>query len=1573
MPNGNIPPFNEIARNFDPMMPQAAFNQIRDKYFQDVVAPRLEFKYRATAYEEFKKLTERPKMLTGSERMLMRAGLVATSGAKELVAPFKDFVPQARKAFEKFKADEEAMVKVAEREGIGTTGLRVIGTLTGATLPIVASFAGAAPVAQALVARTTLQGRNFELANRMLRGGLAFSAYEAAREEHGNKMVAGIKGFGIGATFEAGAFTLVRFLKSRGIGNAEQVARDALGGKGVPPEADSLIAEKITTDAQTIKQELRVEFIQETPNKRGARAVVMNEIGTRVNVPIESFKESEAVEQVQAIINKGGVRSIGIEYNPDHFSQMQEFLRGAGGLLDGKYQKPVLVKVQPGMAERVAAKSTREGIPAEAISEDTVRMELLRVDGQVPPTPTQAAEIPREPTIIGGPSEEEIGRVLRAYRTPSGGTMNPAAESFARSMVKKVWDPNVNPASKTTAVRMLQRQFPDLLPPGLNPKSHGIVKSPVEAAAEKSTRKPVEEMISELKTFSEKARVIGEKVSSREITPDEGRELLRKARPEFTQAEPLSESRVMEILKEAGVNPADADIDYLKSIGEAEIRRALDVVQSGRVAGATPGPASVFQDKMPRGEKTQFGADIAGRKPIRESLEEGGIGRLVENIIREEGPEKLTIRPHRAGLILPSDVIADQIAPGEKIFGLTFQDIRPTLKKLGIELPPGTNEKALPLIMMSRPIEKPHLYHELLHSNMFGSGVEAQMVIPEGSRETVMHIVSGLKRTGAYRNMSFKNVLNEAFIFPAQAIRSGDERLLQTVIDLDIDKAHIFRLVNGTAQNILDHTFTKIDSITGRHLQRQMRDLVRRTSENVSYELDGVVGHAAYYDPARSKWIVQGSQGEHVFNDVNGAYDFLYALDRQDMIPSWTFGAEIRGVRGPFLPPGSHDPTGKRPLPDLPPDKKTFGMTSISGWFRPTLPWVATVHRKVNAVFGRKATYLPLFERVKAVDDAVFKFDQVVLGEGGRVPKFMEHFGPIPKKKMNDYFEWMTHPSNERQGLQEALKLTDKDVSQLAGIENFIKEIDADTGIGIMWYLRQNFPKLRAFNFISDHVWGTHIDPKTTNFWERAVRIEGTLDPKDTNLARLVNFGMTAGYKKKMFEEPLAELAKLVDLQGKDGRYILGPVRMPLKNYVNYVSGLPDFTQSALRAAGSAFESTLEKAIQNANKHLPTGSKLPVGYKLPKALMNKMLVLSYAAGLGLRPAVVARDSFWVFLSTLPILGPVRFGRALSRGLSSKGWKAAQDAGALLHKSNIGGNYGDILQEIPVGEGGMFDRAVRLSQTLLGPARWGNNFARTITWNGEYHDAISAIRRYRTGEISAGELIHRKNTSLWYNDPPVISNLVERAGDKSVPVEYVAREFAQQLVDITQWPYRRGTQPALLRTGVGRIFGQYGTWPMNFLDMINRHTRKMADSNFRPAAIESLAWWGALNYAGASAMNAIGADQDHWFGISPAGYGGGPHLEFVMALMQAPEETPRGLEARRTIAEYYLDFIPASVEIRGILRALEKDEDFWSKGILPGPGLIRALGFRPINEMEKDKDFVEWLQEEAGFGPGGRRY
>ncbi|KKN34352.1 hypothetical protein LCGC14_0794430, partial [marine sediment metagenome] len=78
MPNGTIPPFNEIARSFDPMMPQAAYEQIRDKYFQDVVAKHFEPGARTTAFEEFKKLTERPKMLSPAERVLTTAGLVAT-------------------------------------------------------------------------------------------------------------------------------------------------------------------------------------------------------------------------------------------------------------------------------------------------------------------------------------------------------------------------------------------------------------------------------------------------------------------------------------------------------------------------------------------------------------------------------------------------------------------------------------------------------------------------------------------------------------------------------------------------------------------------------------------------------------------------------------------------------------------------------------------------------------------------------------------------------------------------------------------------------------------------------------------------------------------------------------------------------------------------------------------------------------------------------------------------------------------------------------------------------------------------------------------------------------------------------------------------------------------------------------------------------------------------------------------------------------------------------------------------------------------------------------------------------
>lgn len=58
MPNGtSVKPWNEIAAQFDPLMPMEQYNGLRLKYFADFVAPRVpQGKSVEATYAEFKKL-----------------------------------------------------------------------------------------------------------------------------------------------------------------------------------------------------------------------------------------------------------------------------------------------------------------------------------------------------------------------------------------------------------------------------------------------------------------------------------------------------------------------------------------------------------------------------------------------------------------------------------------------------------------------------------------------------------------------------------------------------------------------------------------------------------------------------------------------------------------------------------------------------------------------------------------------------------------------------------------------------------------------------------------------------------------------------------------------------------------------------------------------------------------------------------------------------------------------------------------------------------------------------------------------------------------------------------------------------------------------------------------------------------------------------------------------------------------------------------------------------------------------------------------------------------------------------
>lgn len=54
------PTWADLAHHLDPEIPDREYNDLRRRYFSSFVAPRIDFKFRTTAFEEFKKLTNKP-------------------------------------------------------------------------------------------------------------------------------------------------------------------------------------------------------------------------------------------------------------------------------------------------------------------------------------------------------------------------------------------------------------------------------------------------------------------------------------------------------------------------------------------------------------------------------------------------------------------------------------------------------------------------------------------------------------------------------------------------------------------------------------------------------------------------------------------------------------------------------------------------------------------------------------------------------------------------------------------------------------------------------------------------------------------------------------------------------------------------------------------------------------------------------------------------------------------------------------------------------------------------------------------------------------------------------------------------------------------------------------------------------------------------------------------------------------------------------------------------------------------------------------------------------------------------
>lgn len=1444
-----VPSFNDLAKQLDPMMPAKDYDSLREKYFVDHVAPKVQNKTALPKiWEEFRTKTERQPLLSTIQKLDAQVQLGINSFVKEMIAPIPDSFQggQLKKLKDAITVNDENLIQMADREGFGTAAPQFVGSMIGMIPPAVALSMAASPAASLLANAGFKSARTIELANRALRGGLGFAAYEAAADQSGDRLMSGLKGFGIGAAGDL-LLGLPSYLRSKGIKEGTAIAKAALEGKPIDKPASEAVAEYINNQAAVSAKEGNPNiFLVEDEKIKGVRAWLSDPDGRSILVPFQPGREADAHNTISRWLDKGGTLDT-FSWHPDNAASAQKIVRELADRRNFKYDAGMFLRTQEGKNPELVAELAKRGVAAEEKS------------GMVS-VPVEEIRIPKQ-----------------------------------EAKVELVDTPEIQIEAEAAKANVL-----------------------TQATAK-------------------------ERIASGEMPK-------------------MSKVQAANIIKGFGGDPAKADLEAVMYMGEEELNRLYEVVQKQKVH-QTGAEAGIAEEKFGTG-----GDDFRGKIELVPKSKEVPSNREASllQLLGVDETENMLVdipvkgRPGLVRAVVPKAVM-QVVGNGIDYNALTWANWQTALSKLGVtkdelkrlEFPNS------PMIIFRQGVERNTIYHEGIHANLVNAEINPVTILSPHMRGVATELVQGLGILSGYKGMSFGGLLDEAFTYASQAVRFSDRKLMEDLVKMDGSEAHIRAFVNDTSKNLLKALPAKLDSPGVRIFQRRLEDLVRRTDDSIFAKANEGLrasGDLLSYSPDSGTWSIPTRAGEQSFRSLNDAWDYIEKFDTSDYSADPSFWAQVRGARGSFT---AGPPPGKNlPLPDSPLVKgqKGLGWTAINGWFRPFLPWVATLDRQVNFLAAKTNTRLPIFEAVKSVDNAVREGEQWL-------SHYTEKFGDVLSKfsheKQVTLFELLSMRPEDWEKASLALKLTGDEVKHAGELVKVAKDFQGDTSINVLEYLQNYYPRLKHGAWQADAVpgWGMLKNPRSQGFWEKAVQ-SGDLNPSDPHMGRFLKWTLKSGYEKKFTGRPLDALSKLVDLKAKDGSYVLGATRWPLQNYVKYMKGVPDTSAQAINKAIGDFQGFVSAKFKAMNQHLPEGMKLPEEFGLPSQAVNKLMLLSYAGGLALRPAVTVRDALQVFITGMPVLGPTSFAKGLARTLTREGWDFAERNGSQLRKTNVAELYGDIYDEMPLDQKGKMAWVQRIAQRLLGPSRWGNNLARASVFNGGYVDALDAVTKFQKGLINQDEFL--KASHAWFLEPQLYSKfLVQSAAKDAIPHE-VARQIALELVDATQWAYRRGAQPAMLKTGLGRILGQYGSWPLNYAEFLTGVGKKY--STFPKQALGVASMWTAVNYGASAAMEGIGADSSKWLWTSPAGYSGGPQVDLLRDLTASIGSDEQAKSARARVLRFPFNFVPASIAFKSMLTALDKEEDL-SFG---GKGFIRMMGFRPLEEINKDQDLKDWLLEESGL-------
>jgi len=831
-----------------------------------------------------------------------------------------------------------------------------------------------------------------------------------------------------------------------------------------------------------------------------------------------------------------------------------------------------------------------------------------------------------------------------------------------------------------------------------------------------------------------------------------------------------------------------------------------------------------------------------------------------------------------------------------------------------------------PMRVLTKDADKRTMYHEGLHDGNAHAGIDhGTLPISGTSRRTAMDLVRGLLRDypDAYTHIPAGQKMEEAWAHLSEAFRFNDQEALRQFVADNTSLDHLKQFVRETSQAAWDAISD--DTVPIRAYERRLIDLMRRTSPNPSQALDdaAVHGYQSWFDPDLGKWVMRDGDGREIWkNELNDVWDEIHNSDPRVMMPDQMHTAYFRGIK---RPPGA-PPSGPVDLPGTPEmPHMGFGTLAFTQLVRPALDSFSRLQKMLDRAKAGIQIFNPHRELVRASQRAARIGDQLGVE--------LDRIG-LDRNKWIAYGEVLSRPEATWVAHAKALQLDAGDLVKIGDLAKLDAEHVAAGRIGIL----DTLSKMRQAREV-----GGNLD--RLNF---SGPVKDAL--KNSHLGEALDIGQVAQWVKRTNYE--TAIQPELEAFNKEAAKFTGNPEMQemFRNFTNYIRGIPDNSQKLMNSFMEGMQTSTNRIIDSMNKTLPEGMKVPPVH-FDQSTWRTMQATMYMAGLGGRPAVAIRDTYQA-TQAIYAIGPKAFAQGMADAMTAEGRAFAEEAGATLHKRSTSAFFEGASSDLPMG--GRFQRSVnKMSDALLTPSRWGHNVGRHAAFLGEYKQALKAVGKYRLGQIGETEL--RDSTSIWFHDTPEQSRLIAKATTQSgLSAEDAAKEIALSAVEATQYG---GVPGYLLRTGLGRVMGQYGSWPMNHMEFGRKLLMRAVDNPKK--GIPALGGWLAMNYALFETAKSVGIDATKWLFFSPAGFAGSPTLELAQHLLVAPEESDKGREARKAILEFPVtQFVPTGVAIENIRKAIEQGDT----------SPATWLGFKRYKEPTQELTDEEWIRKEFGFKP-----